>query len=74
MVINVGKALKKVDRTFLQDWAKWCERIQGPRLQRGDAGWTAASSSSEGKIMRVCMYKYYTYIYIYKCMIIYMYV
>jgi hypothetical protein len=35
--------------------AKWCERIQGPRLQRGDAGWTAANSSSEGEIIYMCI-------------------
>ena len=26
-VIEIGKALKKVDRTLFQDWAKWCEAV-----------------------------------------------
>ena len=39
---KVGKALKCVDRTLFKDWAKWCERVQGPRIQRGDPGWTAS--------------------------------
>lgn len=25
--IDIGRALKKVDRTLLQDWAKWCENV-----------------------------------------------
>jgi hypothetical protein len=28
----------------LKDWAKWCERVQGPRLQRGDPDWVASSA------------------------------
>ncbi len=27
LAIEVGRALKKVDRTLLQEWAKWCEPI-----------------------------------------------
>ena len=33
--------MKRVDRTLFKDWAKWCEKVQGPRVLRGDPGWTA---------------------------------
>lgn len=28
-VIEVGRALKKIDRTLVQEWAKWCEDVMG---------------------------------------------
>jgi hypothetical protein len=40
LAIEVGRALKKVDRTLFKDWAKWCERIEGPKPQKGEADWT----------------------------------
>ena len=36
----MGQALKKVDRTLLKEYAKWCAKLTAPKPQPGDPGFT----------------------------------
>ena len=40
LVVGVGQALKKVDRTLLKEYAKWCTKGTSPKPQPGDPGFT----------------------------------
>ena len=46
VVVGVGQGLKKIDRTLLKDYAKWCEKVTCPRPQPGEPGFTGSETAS----------------------------
>ena len=47
LLVGVGQALKKVDRTLLKEYAKWCAKVTAPKPQPGDPGFTGNEAKQQ---------------------------
>jgi hypothetical protein len=49
LVLKVGAALKRVDRTLLRDYAAWCDKVGCPNPQPGEPGFTGTGTGKDDK-------------------------